>query len=235
MRGLLVLGTDTAVGKTCVAEALLRLAARRGFRLVPYKPVETGCNPEAEDARRLCVAANLPGLRLVDVCPFRFTAPVAPSVAARLAGRLIEPALLLERARELATRGDALLIESAGGLLSPYGDGMTSASLADLFDIDVLLVTANRLGTISHTALALAEIGRRRLRLAGVVLVDVGAHDAPDHAFNASEIEALTGTSPLGVLRHCPTSDPEALADAAATDLDLARLLDGALASTASS
>jgi dethiobiotin synthetase len=230
VRGLLVLGTDTGVGKTCVSEALLRVAARRGFRLVPYKPVETGCAPDAEDARRLCSAANLPGLLPVDICAFSFPAPVAPSVAARLAGRPIELPALLARGHALAARGDALLIETAGGLLAPYGGGTTSISLAELFDIDVLLVSANRLGTISHTALALAEIARRRLRFAGLVLVNVDPDPAPDHAWNASEIEALTGTAPLGILRHCPTPGPDAVADAALDDLDLRPLLDGALA-----
>lgn len=230
MRGLLLVGTDTGVGKTTVACGILRLAHRRQFRLLPFKPVETGCTPTAADARRLCDAAALPDLLPADICPVQLPAPLAPSVAARLARRPISTDELLAAGHALAKRGDALLIESAGGLLTPYGPGVTSASLAELFDIEVLVVAANRLGTINHAALALAEVGRRRLRLAGIVLVDVSSLPGPDHPFNASEIEALTGISPLGTLRHCPTLDPNALADAVAADLDLSKLLQGALA-----
>jgi dethiobiotin synthetase len=229
MRGLLVIGTDTGVGKTTVSVGLLRLAFRRGFRLIPFKPVETGCAPAADDARRLCEAAALPGLNPSEVCAYPFTPALAPSVASRLAGIPISPQRLLERARDLAARGDALLVESAGGLLTPYGQGLTSAGLADLFDIDVLLVAANRLGTINHVALTLGEIRRRRLSFAGLILSDVSTVIAPDRVFNASEITAETGTTPLGTLRHCPIDDPDRLADAAAADLDLTGLLHGAL------
>ncbi len=230
MRGLVLVGTDTGVGKTTVACSLLRLASRKGFRLLPFKPVETGCAPFPADALRLIDAAALPDLAPEQICPLQFAAPLAPSVAARLAGRPISPDTLLLAGSALAQRGDALLVETAGGLLTPYAPGTTSASLATLFAMDVLLVAANRLGTINHTALAVAELSHRHLPLAGIVLVDVSPLPAPDGPFNAHEIEVLTGIAPLGTLRHCPTLHPDALADAAATDLDLSRLLGGVFA-----
>ncbi|MEP6653163.1 MAG: dethiobiotin synthase [Myxococcales bacterium] len=228
-RGILLVGTDTAVGKTSVGVGLLRLAHRTDFRLIPYKPVETGCDPSAEDATRLCAAAAIADLAPKDVCPLRFIPPVAPSLAARLAGRPIEPQTLRGQAALLLRRGDALLVESAGGLLTPYAPGLTSASLADLFDIDVLLISANRLGTINHTALALAELDRRRARLAGLVLVTVNGVASPDQPHNAQEIAALTGVTALGTLRYSTTMDPDSLADALLADVDLAGLFGGAL------
>lgn len=230
MRGLFLVGTDTGVGKTTVGIGLVRLAARRGSRLVPFKPVETGCDPNPRDARLLRNAANIPDLAVSDICPFPFPAPVAPSVAARLAGSSVSTEALLARAHALVNHGDALLIEGAGGLLTPYGPEITAASLADLFDIPILLVAANRLGTINHVALSVAEIRRRRLRLAGIILVDVSATQQPDHAFNSHEINAITGIAPLGTLRHCPSGDPDGIADALASDILLGSLLDGILA-----
>src|SRR6185369_4812142 len=112
------------------------------------------------------------------------------------------------------------LVETAGGVLTPYSPSLTAASLAELLDLDVLLVAANRLGTINHTALALAEIARRRLRLLGLVLVDVTpAAGQPDRPFNAAEIQASTGVRALGTLRHLGAdggahADPDRLADA---------------------
>ena len=230
-RGLLVVGTDTGVGKTTLSRGLLRLAHRRSLRLVPYKPVETGCLPHAHDARALCEAAALSGLSPDQVCPFQFPDPVAPSVAARLVGAT-PPShdLILAHGQQLRARGDALLVESAGGLLTPYNPNLTSASLARLFDIDILLVGANRLGVINHAALALAEIQRRHLPLAGLVLVNLSARVSPDLAHNASEITALTGIVPLGTLRHCDTTDTDQLADAVNEDIALETMFDGALA-----
>jgi dethiobiotin synthetase len=230
-RGLLVVGTDTGVGKTTLSRGLLRLAQRRSLRLVPYKPVETGCVPHAHDALALCEAAALPGLHPDQVCPFQFPEPVAPSVAARLAGATPpSEELLLAHAKTLLARGDALLVESAGGLLTPYAAKLTSASLARLLDIDILLVGANRLGVINHAALALSEIHHLNLSLAGLVLVNVSAGVSPDLAHNASEITALTGIVPLGTLRHCDATDTDQLADAVNEDIALEPLFDGALA-----
>jgi len=230
VRGLFLIGTDTGVGKTAVGQGLLRLAHRRGFRLVPYKPAETDWQATTSDAQRLLDAAALPGLTIADVCPFPFPDAVAPSVAARLSGRPLSTSILVAHGEAQAARGDALLIEAAGGLLTPYGPGLTSASLAYHFGIDILVVAANRLGTINHTALTLAELSRRALRLAGFVLVDVNPLPGPDHATNAAEIATLTGVFPLGVLRHSQSLDADSLADAVAQDLDLSTVLDGALA-----
>jgi dethiobiotin synthase len=226
--GLLLAGTDTGVGKTALAQGILRLAQQRRFRLVPYKPVETGCAPVAEDARRLCAAAAVPSLRPDDLSTFRFPDPVAPSVAARRAGVVIRPDQLLRDGRALEQRGDALLIESAGGLLTPYAPGFTSSSLSDLFAIDILLVVPNRLGAINHAALALSHIAHQRLRFAGLVLVDIAPNSSATPLDNATEIAALTGTPPLGTLRHCP-DDPDELAAAVAADIALENLFGGAL------
>jgi len=248
MRGLLLLGTDTGVGKTTVARGLLQLAHQRGFGLVPFKPAETGCAPEPADARDLLTAAtfcecNIAGqiaaahaellqlrrLTTADICPYQFPEPVAPSVAARARGVVIEPSRIRAAADQLAGFGEALLVEGAGGLLSPYGPAFPGVSLAEQLGLDVLLVAANRLGTINHTALAVAELRRRALNLRGIVLVDVTAEGGPDRAYNAAEIAELTGVIPLGVLAHTPTPTPLTLATRVAADLDLRGLFAGRL------
>jgi len=227
--GICVVGTDTGVGKTTVACGLLRLARRGGFRLIPFKPVETGCDPFPADAERLRRAADVPELTTSDVCPVALVEPVAPSVAARLEARAILLDDLVEQGTRLLARGDALLVEGAGGLLTPYGPRVTVATLAERLGLDVLIVAANRLGTINHTALTYAEVTRRRLRCAGIVLVDVSPTGGPDRASNADEIAALTERTPLGTLRFCPSLDPDAIADAVARDVDLRGLFDGRL------
>jgi dethiobiotin synthetase len=227
--GLLIVGTDTGVGKTTLAQGILRLAHRKHLRLVPYKPVETGCVPYAQDALKLCTAAALPDIQPDDIAPYRFPQPVAPSVAARLAGIAISPQLLRSHALALRARGDGILVESAGGLLTPYAPGMTSSSLSTLFDIAILLVAPNRVGAINQAALAIAEIQRRQLPFAGLVLVQVAPPSPLHEAHNVAEIAALTGIIPLGTLRHCP-GEPEELATAVAADIALGNLLGGTLA-----
>jgi dethiobiotin synthetase len=211
--GVFLVGTDTGVGKTAVGCALLRLALRLGRRPVPVKPVETGCDPDPADALRLRSAAARPDLALSLVCPYQFPLPVAPAQAAPAAGvELTAPALqgAIDRA---ATHGDFLLVESAGGLLSPYGPALTGADLAAGARLPLLLVARNALGTINHTALALAEIRRRALPLAGLVLVEVSSHATPDRPHNAALIEAVSGDRALATLPFIADADADRLAD----------------------
>src|SRR3569623_2026600 len=113
---------------------------------------------------------------------------------------------------------------------SPHGPDFTGATLAEQLALEVLLVAANRLGTINHTALAVAELRRRALPLRGIVLVDVTAQGGPARADTAREIAALTGVRPLGVLGYTPVPAPLALASRVAADLALRGLFAGRLA-----
>jgi len=227
--GLFITGTDTGVGKTAVGCALLRLAARVGRPWVPFKPVETGCLPEAEDAHSLWKAAR-PAFPREQAVLYSFPLPAAPAVAAAAAGTSIDIDAILARAVQLRAVGQGILVEGAGGLLVPYRETFTAADLAARFDLPILVVARAALGTINHTALTVSEIRRRSLPLAGLVLVEtVPGSDQPalDHA---RQIAALTGIAPLGRLPFVPGLDPDRLADALSAVLrpaDLERLLAG--------
>jgi dethiobiotin synthetase len=214
--GAFLLGTDTGAGKTALATALLVLARRYGLRPLPFKPVETGCAPLPQDATRLRAAAARDDVPLSAICPFAFASPVAPALAAAQAGVALTLSALL--AAPIAP-ADFLLIESAGGLLTPYAPGLTGADLAAASALPVVLAARNALGTINHTALALAELARRSLPVAALILSETSAEATPDRPHNAELIAALTGTHALATLPHIPGADPEQLADALAAQV----------------
>ncbi len=218
--GLFVTGTDTGVGKTVVSGGLLRLLARAGRNPVPFKPVETGCGRgRPADARALRAAARRPDIDLSAVCPITFPAPVAPAAAAASKGTVLRPADFRAAYRRLLPLGTCIVVEGAGGLLSPYGPRFTGADLARLLGLPVLLIARNALGTINHTALALAEIRRRQLPLAGYLLVTTQPTRGLALQRNAELLTTLTGLPPLAVLPHLPDPTPDRVAD------QLARLL----------
>jgi dethiobiotin synthetase len=211
--GLFVTGTDTGVGKTVLSAGLLRLLVRAGRHPVPFKPVETGCRRGVPaDARALRDAANRNDISLHLVCPLTFSAPVAPAAATASAGRPIRRADLLAAFRRLRPLGDCLVVEGAGGLLSPYAARLTAADLARLFRLPLLLVARNALGTINHTALAIAEIQRRALPFAGYILVTTQRDPNLARQRNAELIEQLTGHAPLAVLPHFDRPTPDRVA-----------------------
>jgi dethiobiotin synthetase len=212
IRSVFVTGTDTGVGKTTVSVGLLGAWRRRQHRVAAIKPAETGCLPRngealwPEDAGRLREAAGLGELPIDVICPNRYEIPAAPSVAGRREHRPFDLAAVI-RSRDTLVRADPelLLVEGAGGLLVPYGNGATAVDLAlALRPISMLIVARAGLGTINHTALTIAECRRRELRVAGVVLNRVRAERDPSEDDNAAEIEELTGVPVLGTIEHLP-------------------------------
>jgi dethiobiotin synthetase len=211
MRGLFVTGTDTGVGKTEVACALVSGARAAGLDVGAMKPAQSGATPgEASDAERLREAAGgADPLELV--CPYQFAPPLAPGVAARLAGVEISLARLLEAARALASRHAALVVEGAGGLLVPLTPTQTFADLAVALGLPVLVVARAGLGTVNQTALTLEALRARGLVVAGVVLNRTVAGDDPSVPHNAGEIERLGGVRVLATLPYLRDIDARAV------------------------
>jgi len=203
MRGLFVTATDTGVGKTEVACALVSGARAAGLDVGAMKPAQSGLAPgEASDAERLQEAAGgADPLELV--CPYQFEPPLAPGVAARLAGVEISLPRLVETARTLASRHAALVVEGAGGLLVPLTPSQTYADLAVALGLPVLVVARAGLGTVNHAALTIEALRARGLALAGVVLNRTGPGDDASVPHNAAEIERLTGARVLATLPYC--------------------------------
>ena len=201
MSGLLVTGTDTGIGKTFVACALARALRARGRTVAVMKPVETGVVSEPEDALRLRAAAADPA-PLDDICPYRLRAPLAPAVAARAEGVTIDLARLETLIRRRQAAADVLLVEGAGGLLVPIRDGITYADLAARLGLPLLVVAANRLGTINHCALTARVAAAAGLTVLGFVLSQPTLDDDPSIASNAATIEHLAGLTCLGEIPH---------------------------------
>ncbi|MBN2023277.1 MAG: dethiobiotin synthase [Pirellulales bacterium] len=179
--GLFITGTNTEVGKTYVAAAIARRLRQRGRRVGVYKPAASGCRREggrlvSDDAVALWEAAGRPG-SLDWVCPQCFEAPLAPHLAARAEGKQLDPDRLVEGIAVWQDEADVVLVEGAGGLLSPMGDSLYVADLARSFGFPLIVVAPNALGVINQTlqTLFVAERYRGGLPVAGVVL----NHPAP--------------------------------------------------------
>jgi len=196
--GLLVTGTDTDVGKTFVAAMIARELVARGVRVGVYKPAASGCVWRegalvSDDAEQLWNAAGRPG-ELERVCPQRFVAPLAPHLAAREEGRRLDARLLRDGLEYWHERSEIVLVEGAGGLMSPLGEEEYVADLAEAFGYPLVVVAANRIGAVNQTLqtlIAAAAFGAG-LPVAGIVLNDVAppSDDDPSRASNYAEIAA---------------------------------------------
>jgi dethiobiotin synthetase len=196
-RGLFITGTGTGVGKTYVAALIARALRVTGYCVGVYKPAASGCRCEgatlvSDDALSLWEAAGRPG-QFDRVCPQRFVAPLAPHLAAAAEGKRLDADLLRAGLAYWCSRSEIVLVEGAGGLMSPLGEREYVADLAEDFGFPLIVVSANVLGTINHTLqtlIAAATYGQG-LDVAGVVLNHPTlAADDPSTASNRAELDA---------------------------------------------
>ncbi|MBI3529801.1 MAG: dethiobiotin synthase [Betaproteobacteria bacterium] len=170
---MFVTGTDTGVGKTRVASALLRAFARRGLRTVGMKPVAAGCKRidsglVSEDVAALAAVSNV-NLPVDLINPYRFQPAIAPHLAAELAGETISLQRIRDAYVALAARADRVVVEGAGGFLVPLNEREDFGDLARLLELPVLLVVGMRLGCLNHALLTAEAVQRRGLQFAGWV------------------------------------------------------------------
>ena len=143
--GLFVVGTDTSVGKTYVTCRLAETLRREGRKVGVYKPAESGWEDPDDprsDAHRLWEAAGRVGT-IDEVCPMRLKTPIAPHLAAAAEGRVWDRRLIRSGLSVWKGRCDIVLVEGAGGLLSPLGDDESVIDLAAEFGYPLLLVGAD--------------------------------------------------------------------------------------------
>ena len=218
-------GTDTGVGKTLIACALLHAYAAAGKRVVGMKPVAAGAERSAEgllnaDVRLLRSAGSVDA-SLALMNPYCFEPPVAPHIAAEQAGVVIDLKRIGQAFAQLAAAADVVIVEGVGGFCVPLNGKEDTADLAQHLALPVILVVGMRLGCLNHALLtAQAVRGRGRgLRLAGWIANRID----PDMAVAAENIRALAARldAPLvGEIEFSASPDPARIAAL----LDVARL-----------
>lgn len=226
MRGVFVTGTDTGVGKTLAACALVHALRARGLRIAPMKPVAAGAIATAggwanEDTLALALAAG-PGAPAAEaITPVLLREPMAPHIAAAREGRAIALETLLEAHRRLAARSDFTVVEGVGGFLVPLGPGLDTRQLAVALGLPVVLVVGLRLGCLNHALLTADCVRAAGLRLAGWIANAIDPAMAVADENVAALAERLDAPL-IGRLPHLPHAD----ACEAAALLDVTALIE---------
>jgi dethiobiotin synthetase len=205
---LFVTGTDTGVGKTHVACGIIAALRECGVRVGAYKPAVSGCmsgadEPVWDDLVRLqsALGGNVPIER---ISPQRFQAPLAPPVAARLEEKQVDAGLLRSGLEWWCGQADVVVVEGAGGLLSPISDTESVADLAASFGLPLIVVARLSLGTINHTLLTLEAARARGLTVPGIILNQPTPPDPNDCSLetNPDELKKRCRAPILAILPH---------------------------------
>lgn len=170
--GLFLAGTDTDVGKTRVAAAIIRTLRAAGRIVAAYKPVASGFASAADERSDAWILWDAAGRRgdPQDVCPQSFSAATAPAASARAAGCQVDERLLRSGYTARCSAGDLVVVEAAGGLFSPLSDETLGVDLAREFDLPLVIVDAARLGAIGRSLAVVRAARAEGIRPAAVVL-----------------------------------------------------------------
>ncbi len=171
---LFITGTDTGVGKTVLTVLLTRFLRQCAVNAAALKPL---CSGGRDDAHALHAAMN-GALTLDEINPWHFRAPIAPSLAARREKRNVKLSQVLAHSRAVQKRFDAVLVEGAGGLLSPLGEGFDSRDLMRALRAKPIIVAANKLGAVNHILLTIEALPKSLRAGAQIVLMSSPKLDA---------------------------------------------------------
>ncbi len=221
-RIIIITGTDTGVGKTLLSALLATHLARNGVRVAALKPICSGGRDDARVLRR-ALDHTLP---LETINPWHFPAPVAPLLAARKAGRAVTLREVTAHVRAVARDFEMVLVEGAGGLLSPLGEGFSTRELITALEARAIIVAANKLGAVNHIRLTLEALPAPFAKKSRIVLMSTAKPDGASRS-NAALLAEWVGRNRLMTLPHFSNSgDFEAMLAAPRVNELLDRLLE---------
>jgi dethiobiotin synthetase len=168
-----ITGTDTDVGKTYIAAALIKHFANQGVRVVGMKPVASGGRFvsgrfEHPDVKALLEASNVSAEQTM-MNPYRFEPAIAPHIAAYRAGVEISLDKIEESFMGLKKQADRVIVEGAGGFRVPLNQSETMADIAYRLKLPIILVVGIRLGCINHALMTAGSIRAKGLQMVGWV------------------------------------------------------------------
>lgn len=188
-RILFITGTDTGVGKTAVTALLLAHAQSRGLNVRALKPFSSGgVGDEA------LLGALQGGDDRINF--YHYAEPIAPWTAARLRDARVSLEDLLAHIQPYRLASDLLLVEGAGGLLTPLADQLTAVDIITALEAEVLIVAANRIGVLNHTLLTVEVLRQHGIKKMEIALVEQSGADV-SRKTNLSDLRVLLPSIPV--------------------------------------
>lgn len=207
MKSYFITGTDTDVGKSLIACALIHAFAARGYRAAPMKPIAAGTiningvdmNPDVAALRD--VSGSTAALR--DINPYCFSEAIAPHLAAQHENVTVKMDVIRAAFDRLNADADTVLVEGAGGFLVPLSLSQSMAEIPIALGLEVILVVGMRLGVLNHALLTVEAIRSRGLKLGGwIANTAVAGATMLAYDENHATLERIIGAPLLGTVPH---------------------------------
>ncbi|TKB91055.1 MAG: dethiobiotin synthase [Nitrospira sp.] len=210
-RGVFVTATDTGVGKTLVASALVKCLTQCGIDVGVMKPIETGVSQSTKarsDGARLRKAAGTDDPH-VEVSPYVFRLPAAPFSAAQAEGKTVQMATILRTFRTLRQKHTFMVVEGVGGIYVPITETLNVSDLIYKMKLSVIVVGRSGVGGINHALLTLHALRDQNIPVVALVLnqqqpVRTKIARAQEES-TVNLLRQLAGVPVVGPLLYTPT------------------------------
>ncbi len=229
-KGFFITGTDTGVGKTVIAAAIIKALQAAGINVCGMKPVETGCSRVGNslypsDGMFLKKVARMEeGIQ--SVTPYSFENPVAPSLASETEGKAVSLPVIMKKFDALVKKYPAVIVEGVGGLLVPIRRDYFVLDLAKEMGLPLIVVSRPSLGTINHTLLTVKYAMKERMEVAGVIInFSRPAEGTTAENTNPLVLQQICPAPVIGVFPHLKGLEDELLERTAMKYLNIAELL----------
>lgn len=220
---LFITGIDTNIGKTFATGLIARSLTGQGKRVITQKMIQTGCTDISEDIEMHRKIQGIPFIKEDEsglTCPYIFTYPCSPHMAAEKDGRTIDLAIIAEATRKLQEQYEYVLLEGAGGLMVPNDLHSLTIDYVKEQGYPIILVTSGKLGSINHTLLSLYACKQYGVPVRAVAY---NLYPPTDELITANTLEYLTRYLAKEFPGTALITLPEALAGKA--DVDISSLL----------
>jgi dethiobiotin synthetase len=205
MRGLLITGTDTGVGKTLIAAGLARVLRERGINVGIMKPFAAARGRfsrkyRSEDTAILATASHSSDADR-EMNPFFYSVPAAPYVASAVTKQTkVSIPIALEAFHNLATRHDFLIVEGIGGIMVPLTETETFADFIRILNIPTIIVARCSLGTLNHILLTVKVSRAYGLDVMGLVMNGYPQQETAVDKRLVTSVKNLAGVDVLCVI-----------------------------------
>ncbi len=228
-KGFFIVGTDTGVGKTIVAGAMIKALSFLGHHVGAMKPDESGCSREGEvlvpsDGMFLRQTAHMDE-PITLVTPCCFESPLAPLAASEIDMKEVDLAEIRRAFKELSAKYSAMIVEGLGGLMVPIKKDHYLVNMASEFGLPLILVARPGLGTINHIMLSVDCALKEGREVAGLI---INYSTPPDGGLaektNPGLLARICPIPVISVFPYLSSPDEDSIAKAALKNLDLETL-----------
>ncbi|TAL27534.1 MAG: dethiobiotin synthase [Nitrospirae bacterium] len=225
-KGFFVTGTDTGVGKTVIAAALIKAIGILGGKACGMKPIETGCAREGDalipsDGMFLKSIARMDE-SLSQVSPSCFEHPLAPMVAAEIEGTPVNLNKIRKAFEGLSKTYKSIVVEGVGGLLVPISKNYFVLDLAKELGLPLIVVSRPDLGTINHTLLTVKYALKEGLNVAGIIInYTYLSEGSQAEETNPQAIKQLSPSPVIGIFPYLNAMSDEAFEKAVVKNLNM--------------